>query len=68
MSNSQRDASLMSSPPAERQRTGKASITRSQIWHSDGSIILQADDTQFRVHWSVLAMHSSFFRDMQGLP
>jgi hypothetical protein len=32
---------------------------------SDGSIILQTgDEMQFRVHKSVLALNSSFFRDM----
>ncbi|KAJ7169110.1 hypothetical protein C8R43DRAFT_945073 [Mycena crocata] len=58
----------MSSPPAKRQRTENAPITRSELWHSDGSVVLQAEDTQFRVHWSVLSRNSSFFRDMQGLP
>ncbi|KAJ7125107.1 hypothetical protein C8R44DRAFT_782342 [Mycena epipterygia] len=53
--------------PAKRQRTGDASKTRSEIWHKDGSVVLQAESIQFRVHWSVLAMHSSFFRDMQDL-
>ncbi|KAJ7125130.1 hypothetical protein C8R44DRAFT_782400 [Mycena epipterygia] len=57
----------MSQPPAKRQRT-EATITRSDIWYQDGSIVLQVQDTQFRVHWGVLAQHSSFFRDMQGLP
>ncbi|KAJ7686492.1 hypothetical protein B0H17DRAFT_1136823 [Mycena rosella] len=60
--------SRSSSPPAKHQRTDNASITRSEIWHRDGSVVLQADDVQFRVHWSVLALHSSFFRDMQELP
>ncbi|KAJ6589885.1 hypothetical protein DFH09DRAFT_218192 [Mycena vulgaris] len=62
-------------PPAKRQRTeSKQSILdsksaiRSEVWYNDGSIVLQADNTQFRVHWGVLAQHSSFFRDMQGLP
>ncbi|KAJ7496895.1 hypothetical protein FB451DRAFT_1209150 [Mycena latifolia] len=56
-------------PPAKRQRTeSTASITHSNIWYQDGSVVLQAQTTQFRVHWSVLAQHSSFFRDMQGLP
>lgn len=59
---------FMSSPPAKRQRTENAPLTRSDIWHSDGSVVLQARDTQFRVHWSVLALHSSVFRGMQGLP
>jgi hypothetical protein len=38
------------------------------MWNSDGSVILQAKNIQFRVHWSVLARHSSIFSDMQGLP
>ncbi|KAJ7075313.1 hypothetical protein C8R43DRAFT_910758 [Mycena crocata] len=58
----------MSSPPAKRQRTEDAPITRSATWYTDGSIVLQAQHTQFRVHWGVLAQHSSFFRDMQDLP
>ncbi|KAJ7649980.1 hypothetical protein FB45DRAFT_1075879 [Roridomyces roridus] len=56
-------------PPAKRQRTDNVEIVRSsEIWHSDGSVVLQAGCTQFRVHWSVLSLHSSFFRDLQGLP
>ncbi|KAJ6514919.1 hypothetical protein C8R47DRAFT_961428 [Mycena vitilis] len=58
----------MSTPPgAKRQRTEDAPITRS-MWHNDGSVVLQAERTQFRVHWSVLALDSSVFRDLQGLP
>ncbi|KAJ7679111.1 hypothetical protein DFH06DRAFT_1414926 [Mycena polygramma] len=65
----------MSSPTVERdseslQLTAERSLqlTRSEIWHSDGSVVLQAHDTQFRVHWSVLALHSSFFQGMMELP
>ncbi|KAJ7157728.1 hypothetical protein C8R46DRAFT_1225272 [Mycena filopes] len=59
----------MTSPPAKRQRTeDDASITRSEIWYSDGSLVLQAQTTQFRVHWGVLTKHSPFFRGMQPLP
>ncbi|KAK7025084.1 BTB domain-containing protein [Favolaschia claudopus] len=58
----------MSSPPAKRQRAENAPITRSDTWFSDGNVVLQADNTQFRVHWGVLALHSSVFSDMQGLP
>lgn len=59
-----------SSPPVKRQRTENQQITRSEsFWLSDGSIVLQADETQFRVHWGLLAsMHSPFFRDLQALP
>ncbi|KAF8216803.1 hypothetical protein K438DRAFT_1797869 [Mycena galopus ATCC 62051] len=58
----------MSTPPAKRKRTENAPLTRSKTWFSDGNVVLQAADTQFRVHWGVLALHSSIFRDMQGLP
>ncbi|KAF8216778.1 hypothetical protein K438DRAFT_1797818 [Mycena galopus ATCC 62051] len=58
----------MSSRPAKRKRTENAPITRSTTWKTDGSVVLQAESTQFRVHWSVLSENSSFFRDMQGLP
>ncbi|KAJ7794295.1 hypothetical protein B0H14DRAFT_3497130 [Mycena olivaceomarginata] len=58
----------MSLPPAKRQRIEDAPITRSEIWYSDGSVVLQAETSQFRVHWSVLAQHSSFFLGLQALP
>ncbi|KAJ7287173.1 hypothetical protein C8J57DRAFT_578563 [Mycena rebaudengoi] len=54
----------MSSPPAKRQRTDDAPILRSRVWHRDGTLILQADNTQFRIHRDILE-NSSFFRDMQ---
>ncbi|KAK7025092.1 BTB domain-containing protein [Favolaschia claudopus] len=56
------------SPSAKRQRIDDAEIIRSDIWKSDGSVILQAENIQFRVHWSVLAQNSSVFSDMAGLP
>ncbi|KAK7025111.1 BTB domain-containing protein [Favolaschia claudopus] len=58
----------MSSPPAKRQRTEDAPPTRSSTWRSDGNVVLQAGNTQYRVHWSVLALHSPVFHDMHGLP
>ncbi|KAJ7772079.1 hypothetical protein DFH07DRAFT_879163 [Mycena maculata] len=58
----------MASPPAKRPRTENVLITCSDIWYRDGSVVLQAGDTQFRVHWTVLEQNSPFFRAMQGLP
>ncbi|KAJ7287174.1 hypothetical protein C8J57DRAFT_1460590 [Mycena rebaudengoi] len=58
----------MSTPPAKRQRTEDTLITRSTIWYKDGSVVLQAQATQFRVHWGVLSKNSPFFRDLQDLP
>ncbi|KAF7362240.1 BTB domain-containing protein [Mycena venus] len=58
----------MSSPPVKRQRTENTPITHSDVWYKDGSVVLQADTQQFRVHWSVLCQHSSFFRNLEDLP
>ncbi|KAJ6519063.1 hypothetical protein C8R45DRAFT_807261 [Mycena sanguinolenta] len=57
----------MSLPPAKRKRM-TAPKKHAEFWFSDGSVVLQAGNTQFRVHWSLLARHSAIFRDMQGLP
>ncbi|KAJ6519054.1 hypothetical protein C8R45DRAFT_11752 [Mycena sanguinolenta] len=43
-------------------------ITPSDLWFRDGSVVLQAENTQFRVHFGVLARHSSVFSDMWELP
>ncbi|KAF7370412.1 BTB domain-containing protein [Mycena sanguinolenta] len=58
----------MSPPPAKCKRAESAPIKHSARWFDDGNVVLQAENTQFRVHWSVLALHSSVFRDMRGLP
>ncbi|KAJ7741497.1 hypothetical protein B0H14DRAFT_2989372 [Mycena olivaceomarginata] len=58
----------MPSPPTKRQRTEDASITRSKVWYKDGSVVLQAESTQFRVHWGVLSGNSTFFRGLEDLP
>ncbi|KAJ7237023.1 hypothetical protein B0H12DRAFT_1190794 [Mycena haematopus] len=62
----------MSTRPAKRRRTKnapKARVTRSdEIWHSDGSVVLQAEQTQWKVHWTVLALHSTYFRDLHAQP
>ncbi|KDR79559.1 hypothetical protein GALMADRAFT_63337 [Galerina marginata CBS 339.88] len=43
-------------------------LKRSSYWFDDGNIILQAENTQFRVHRSILAQNSNVFRDMFSLP
>ncbi|KAJ7157737.1 hypothetical protein C8R46DRAFT_1292576 [Mycena filopes] len=59
---------MTAAPPAKRQRTERTPTRCSGLWFDDGSVVLQAQNTQFRVHWAVLAIHSSVFRDMQTLP
>ncbi|CAA7266032.1 unnamed protein product [Cyclocybe aegerita] len=53
---SQGDESSQNNPPAP--------IARSDIWMDDGSIVLQAEFTQFRVHRTMLTRHSNIFKDM----
>ncbi|KAF9819325.1 hypothetical protein IEO21_02213 [Rhodonia placenta] len=44
-------------------------FTRSRdVWFSDGSVVLVADKTAFRVHATILAMHSEVFGDMFTMP
>lgn len=61
-------------PPAKRRKTGNEGgnevvcPVRSDIWFDDGSVILQAESTQFRVHRTMLARHSPVFRDIFSIP
>jgi len=62
----------------KRQRTivedaepplSNSDITKSaEFWFHDGSVVLQAQSTQFRVHMTVLSLHSTVFRDMFSMP
>jgi len=38
------------------------------FWFPDGSVVIQAQFTQFRVHMSILSLHSTVFRDMFQIP
>ncbi|KDR71583.1 hypothetical protein GALMADRAFT_143845 [Galerina marginata CBS 339.88] len=60
-------------PPAKRKRTEaneepEEPVMRSSIWYDDGSIVLEAEKTQFRVHRSVLSKYSKFFKDLFTVP
>jgi hypothetical protein len=39
----------------------------STIWYKDGSVVLQAESTQFLVHETLLSQHSQVFREMFSL-
>ncbi|KAJ6584609.1 hypothetical protein B0H19DRAFT_1105736 [Mycena capillaripes] len=61
-------------PPTKRQRTDDVDapetplLRSTEYWFDDGNIILQVESTQFRLTKSMLAMHSSVFRDMFAVP
>ncbi|KAH9926924.1 uncharacterized protein B0H18DRAFT_875934 [Fomitopsis serialis] len=39
-----------------------------EVWYSDGSVVLVADKMAFRVHGTILATHCEVFRDMFAMP
>ena len=62
----------MSTPSTKRKReleNGEfVTTTRSDLWLPDGNVIVQAEGTQYKVHRSILAIHSSVFDDMFSIP
>lgn len=62
--------STTTAPEAEHQSEprGFERPRSEQLWFYDGNIIIQTPAKQYRVHRSVLAMHSTFFKDMFELP
>lgn len=56
------------STPNRPEKAPPADVSKSSVWMDDGNIILQAENTQFCVHKSVLSINSSFFRGMFELP
>jgi BTB/POZ domain len=59
--------------PLKRSRVNldlaEGKFERSSIaWWDDGNVVLQVEDTRFRVHKSILSTHSPLFRDMFSLP
>jgi len=41
---------------------------RSKYWFDDGNVILQVENTQFRVHRGMIVHHSVIFKDTFGIP
>ncbi|KAJ7292221.1 hypothetical protein C8J57DRAFT_1274861 [Mycena rebaudengoi] len=61
----------MESAPRKRQRVedleenpAPISPVRSDIWFDDGSIVLQAETTQFRIYKGTLSSHSTVLKDL----
>jgi BTB/POZ domain len=58
------------SPPVERASRGSRPVTSSffvldeEYYFVDGNVVLVADNVAFRVHKSVLARHSNYFRQL----
>ncbi|KIM36584.1 hypothetical protein M413DRAFT_31620 [Hebeloma cylindrosporum] len=59
---------VLENEPSTKRRRTDSSITRSALWLDDGNLVIQAESIQFRVHRSVLAMHSTVLRDCFAIP
>ena len=68
---------MAANPPTKRPRTSESSpspegidpVKRStQLWFDDGNVVVQAESTQFRVHRSVLSLHSQIMKDCFSCP
>ncbi|KZP11464.1 hypothetical protein FIBSPDRAFT_837642 [Athelia psychrophila] len=60
-------------PAAKRKRTeedgsNSAPISVLSVWFEDGNVILEAENTKFKVHRGILAANSPVFHDMFSLP
>ncbi|KAI1784463.1 hypothetical protein LXA43DRAFT_955076 [Ganoderma leucocontextum] len=58
----------MSSESLQSQLSQGLLVKHPEFWFSDGSLILRAHSTLFRVHISQLCRKSVFFRDLFSLP
>ena len=57
--------------PAKRARTtsdAPAVERHPEVWLSDGNIVVVAQNTAFRIHKSVVSLHSPVFRDLFSIP
>ncbi len=60
-----RRTSSTSPDPPLRASTVKPSL---RFWYADGNVVLQAEETQFRVHRSLLSLHSEIMKDCFECP
>ncbi|KAJ7796008.1 hypothetical protein B0H14DRAFT_2620341 [Mycena olivaceomarginata] len=59
----------MSKSPAHTPSKSEDGLTRAQdLWFQDCGLIIQAENTIFRVSGAILAVQSTVFRDMLSLP
>lgn len=55
------DESMDASEPLEPKRC-------KEFWFHDGNVVLQTSSEQYRVHQSLLSLHSKVFADMFSIP
>lgn len=55
-------------PGFDAQTQGTVITRCDELWYKDGSIVIEAETTQFRVYQGVLAAQSDVFADMFSIP
>ncbi|KAF7979773.1 hypothetical protein HWV62_40800 [Athelia sp. TMB] len=64
-SKGKRKADLVPSPPAKRTKSRHPHpVKHDDFWYLDGNIIIQVDNTRFRLHRSRLALQSEYFAEL----
>ncbi|KII84010.1 hypothetical protein PLICRDRAFT_118796 [Plicaturopsis crispa FD-325 SS-3] len=53
--------------PVDEHLANSGPTNSSTVWFDDGSIVLQAENTRFRVHRTVMALNSPIFEDMLNI-
>jgi len=53
---------------SDDSREDNSTINSPDFWFNDGNLILEVENTRYRVHRNVLSRHSSVFFDMLKLP
>jgi hypothetical protein len=64
------DASLQSNHAGDvpKEKVESSEPVRSAVWYGDGNLVLQAENTLFKVHRDVLAARSEVFASMLSVP
>lgn len=56
----------MVGPEVEGEST--PAIRSEEVWFDDGNLVIQAENTQFKIHRGILAKHSPVFADLFKVP
>jgi hypothetical protein len=64
------DAPLQGSHKCDEpeEQASSESVRSAMVWYGDGNLVLQADNTLFKVHRDVLAARSEVFASMLSVP
>lgn len=62
---------MATSDLSSKQKTDPPSVDftpNTDVWYTDGSVVLVAEKIAYRVHGTILATHCEIFKDMYAIP